>query len=311
MIKRILYKVLGVKLTRILFISRHYMDIMEFGDRINDLQKDEGYFDDHMWAAKLRRLAHMIDKGIQIDGYEIGRSLRYYDEAQNLLGRIKSADVLKDPSVIWAKKKLREYEVKQKGPPQKLNHPVPKTNCSYENLLNAIMTRRSCRNFSRKPVPDDILKKVIKVIDWAPTSCNRQTAQVFATNNPELVRECMANCSGATCFSDYVPVFFSFCSDARAYSIPKELVMPYIDISLGIQNCNLTAHSLGLSLTLLTWTGRTEQEEKNLRQLLRIPKYCEIVVNGVAGYPQAGVDVPLRKSLDHTLYIITKNSCVL
>jgi nitroreductase len=305
-IKKTLYKVLGVKLTRILFFSRYYMDIIEFGERLKNIRQEKKYCDDQMWAAKLRRVVHMIDKGIHLDTYEIGRSANDYQEARMLLDEIKSREVLDDPSVIWARGKLQEYENKQKEYEENSNISVPKTDCSYENMLNAIMTRRSCRNFCSKPVPDDVIEKIIQVISWSPSSCNRQTAKVFLTNDPDMVKKCMSKCEGATCFSEYVPLFFSFCSDARSYLMPKEIVLPYIDISLGIQNCNLIAHSLGLSLTLLTWTQHTEQQEKELRELLGIPEYCQIIVNGVAGYPKAGADVPLRKSLENTMYLRKK-----
>ena len=85
--------------------------------------------------------------------------------------------------------------------------------------------------------------------------------------------------------------------------MPNEILLPIIDVSLGIQNCCLIAHCLGLSLTLLSWAQHTEEDDKNLRNFLGIPEYYQIIVNGALGYPEHNVPIPYRKLLK-TTYVI-------
>ena len=155
--------------------------------------------------------------------------------------------------------------------------------CRYEELMDAIRTRRSIRQFKRKQVSDETIRKIVEMINWSPTSCHRQTAKVFVCSDPDRARQCIELCAGSSGFGEHIPLFFCFCSDLNAYQMPVELSLPYIDVSLGIQNCNLIAHTLGISLTMLSWAQSTEKEERRMRELLSIPAEYAIVVNAVGG----------------------------
>jgi hypothetical protein len=120
---------------------------------------------------------------------------------------------------------------------------------------------------------------------------------VYATNNPELVRQCVQLHGGAACFTDiYAPLFLTFCADPRVYEMPVEVALPYVDVALGVENCALAAHCLGVSLTLLTWALHTDQQDRDLRRILGIPSHMQIIVSAVGGYPDGGVQVPARKN---------------
>jgi len=285
-------------------LSRSSPGVLQLCTRMQPAGADDSPNGQQTRAARLRQLAHILDKGMQRKDYEIGRSLRYYEEATKILQGITDPELLSDPSVIWACRKLNDYQKMQHDPQGCSPHVLQGTHCSYDDFFDMATTRRSCRDFRSERVSDETIRQVLQVVNWAPSSCNRQTAHVFVTNDPDLARRSMRSCCGATCFSDFVPVFISFCADVRAYGGPHEAMMPYIDIALGVQNCNLAAHCLGLSLTLLTWAQRSKDDDRSLRHMLGIPDYCEIIVNGVLGYPQTGVETPARKSLEHTVHTI-------
>jgi len=261
---------------------------------INEADCDESY-----WVGRLRQYAHIIDKGLQRPDFSKGRGIRAYDLAGEALSHIKSREALGDPCVKWASTKVNQYEQLQSeghfSPPEE--H-VP-TCCAFEDLRDAIMTRRSIRNYLDAPVEADVIEAITDVLDWAPTSCHRQPGRVYATNKQDIVRQCVRLHAGAACFTDMdAPLFMVFCADMRLYSMPAELVMPYIDVALGVQNCLLVAHTLGLSLTPLTWGNRESWQECELRKLLDIPRHFQVVVSAVGGYPDRGVPVPTRKRKD-------------
>ena len=259
--------------------------------------KRQETLDEFYWMGKLRQYAHIIDKGLHRQDVSRGHGERVCRLAKNALTHIQSPWAMCDPSVKWAAEKIRLYEEYQSGESAGIKREYTGTTCKYEDLLNAIKTRRSIRYYLNKPVPTEIVEAIADVVDWSPTSCDRQPARIYATNEPDTVRQCVELHAGAACFAKiYAPLFLTFCADARLYALPAELAMPYIDVALGAQNCVLVAHTLGISLTLLTCGNWKDWQEHKFRNLLGIPQHLRIVVSAVGGYPDGGAEVPARKN---------------
>jgi nitroreductase len=293
-IRRLLYKRL---------VPSKYREIIDDIEAAIALQRNDNSLNNDYWAQKLRQAAHIIDKGLQRYDSESGHSAAWYQRAQEALSHIEETIVPQDPSLVWAAQKIKEYEKLQSGEQPSRKRWTGFEMCHKEGLLEVIKTRRSIRLYSQKTIDIDVIKRIVEVVNWSPTSCNRQPAKVFVTNNPALVRSCLAACQGATGFSEFVPCFLCFCADLRSYWLPKEIDLSLIDISLGVQNCCLIAHTLGLSLTLLSWAQHSDDDERELRNLLGIPDYYKIVVNGALGYPEYEAPVPLRKPIESTLVL--------
>lgn len=303
-IRTILSPLAGNRLLRKVFAYYFYRKWIVASETAFALRKNEKQLDDSYWVGMLRKYAHIVDKGLQRRDFSRGRGTRAYDQAKTALSHIQSHQTLEDPSVKWAVDKIRDYEEFQSGTLRTPKQNYAKTVCSYGQLLNVIKTRRSIRSYRNMAVSDELVHKITEVLDWCPTSCNRQTARVYAANNPKLVRECVQLHTGAACFTDiYAPLLLVFCADTRVYG-PNEVGLPYIDVSLGVQNCTLVAHTLGISLTLLTWAQHMDWQERELRRLLGIPEYIQIIVSAVGGYPDRGVDVPARKKKE--LFLIQR-----
>ena len=287
---------------RYLLVHYYYRDIIRASERVFQLRRKAERQGEAFWANDLRKQAHILDKGLQRCDWEPGHSAKAYTDAKHAISKIHSGEMLSDASIQWARKKITEYEDRTNC---KTIYPeISKTMCSYGNLLDAIQSRRSIRHFQKKSVSDDIIRKIVEVINWSPSSCHRQTAKVFVCSDPERARACMELCAGHSGFSEHIPLFFCFCSDLKAYQMPVEMSLPFIDVSLGIQNCNLIAHTLGLSLTMMSWAQSTETEDRRMRDLLDIPSDYAIIVNAVGGYPEVGTDIPARKSLASTMALI-------
>ena len=285
-------------------LEPQYKEFIDRVELVRTLQQQGGH-DEESRAQQLRKAAHIIDKGLQRDDWEPGHSTKWYRVAKELDGQIESAVLVADPSIRWARRKITEYEVGQETKSVSRQHFTVDAGCDYEQLLQTIRARRSVRFYREQPVSEETIEKIASVVTWASNSCNKQTAKVFVANSPDLVKACLGTCKGATCFSDYVPTFLCFCSDMRSYWLPQEMLLPNIDVSLGIQNCALVAHSLGLSMTLLTWAQHTAEDDARLRSLLGIPEYYRIIVNGALGYPEYYPDPPLRKD-PKTTYVLVR-----
>jgi nitroreductase len=109
----------------------------------------------------------------------------------------------------------------------------------------------------------------------------------------------MKQCAGSAGFSTYIPCFISVCAEDTYYGL-SERHMPLIDVTFGMQNLLLAAHSYGIEGTVLTWMFATRHQERELRRILDIPKEHRIVYNMALGYPKAWPPAPGRKSVEST-----------
>lgn len=256
--------------------------------------------DPEYWASMLRKYVHILDKGLNRPDFELGHSRQCYEAAINAFGKIRPP-YDSDPSVMWARKKVAEYEQRQINPVSPgVSEIKPNSEDDYNTLMRLIRGRRSVRTYAARAVEIDKLKTIVEAVNWSPSSCNRQPAKVFIAANPSLAVECAKTCAGATCFSGEA-CFVSFCADMRVYNLPEEFLLPNLDIGLGIQNCLLVAHTLGISMTLLSWSQHTHEEDGKLRLLLGIPPHCRVIVNALSGYPALEAEPPARKGLEQTL----------
>lgn len=257
------------------------------------------------FLAMLRKYVHILDKSLHRPDFEPGHSKQWYEASTNALSELNKRNVI-DQTVIWAKEKIAEYERRQ------INNIKPQaveTSNYFKEDLNTLMRiiqgRRSIRNFTNQPIETDKLKIIIEAVNWSPTSCNRQPAKVFVAKDRELIQQCSSTCAGATCFNGDAACFIAFCADMRGYNMPEEFLLPDLDIGLGIQNCLLVAHTIGISVTLLTWAQHSIDDDKKLRSLLNIPSYYRIIVNALMGYPTDMPTTPARKSIYDTLNLVS------
>lgn len=293
----VMRRLMGLRCLRWLFVSYIYRKPIAHSETTIALMRNEDNLDESYWTGKIRQFAHVVDKGLHRGDFSKGHGSTGYKAAKNALSCLQTHKGLsQDPLVQWAAEKVCQYEQLQNGQGARIQAEYVTTKCSHEDLVDAIKTRRSIRRFTEKAIEDDVIKKIASVLDWAPTSCHRQPGKVFATNNPDIVRQCANLHVGASCFTDiYAPLFLTFCADSRLYRMPDELAIPYVDVSLGVQNCLLVAHALGISLTPLIWSYQGEWQERELRKIFSIPEHFQIILSTVGGYPDGGAQVPPRK----------------
>jgi nitroreductase len=245
--------------------------------------------------SELRTKAHILDKSLQADNWEAGRCRIQYEALCKYIDLLEDSTLKMDSSYKWALAKKTEFEEAQNfGRGDHRAFKNIQTTITKADFLNLIQSRRSIRAFENRPIDPEILKELADVLSWAPTSCNRQPAKLFMTQNSDKIAKCMNQCAGATCFGEVIPCFIAVCADSRFYMI-KDRILPFIDVSLGLQNMLLLAHLQGIEGTTLNWMHRTLQEDRVLRETLKIPAYYLIIINFVLGYPKHSVPTPGRK----------------
>jgi nitroreductase len=58
-----------------------------------------------------------------------------------------------------------------------------------QSLLAELRTRRSCRNFSHRDIPRDLLEACVAVANTAPSGANRQPWRFVLVSDPDIKRE--------------------------------------------------------------------------------------------------------------------------
>lgn len=57
-----------------------------------------------------------------------------------------------------------------------------------KDVLNVMMERRSTRKYSGKPIPEELLKRILSAGLLAPTSMNKKTCQFYVVKDPAVLK---------------------------------------------------------------------------------------------------------------------------
>lgn len=308
LLKRTFHKILSERQMRLAKLLRDYLSLMplllwqEF--KLISRAIQYRHFSspaNGVLLSLLRTAAHVVDKGLQTEPWELGRGNQAYENCVRLVERLKESNLASDPSYRWAVRVVRNYEQAQaRKSPGTLSTPMPDLDEEHRAFfLKLLKSRRSVRSFQCHDIEVEVMRQIAQAANWAPSSCCRQPVFLYVATEPQLVKDCMNQCAGATGFTDCVPCFISVCADMRTYeTVDRHL--PLIDVGLGVQNLLLVAHAFGVEGTILNWMHATQKEEKSLRRLLDIRDYHCVALNIVMGYPKNVSLAPGRKGLDLT-----------
>nr|MBD5376406.1 nitroreductase family protein [Bacteroides sp.] len=278
-----------------ILVPSYYKTIINDAERNFDMALGDS---DEKEILLMRKYGHILDKGLHRKDASPGHSGRYYHLLKQSVNHLIKTKYANDPTVLWAIKKLEAYEKLQSGNGfEPLCGQKPEHVISFNEFKDLVEARRSNRDFSDKPVLQEDMNKLIRLANWASSSCNKQPIFIHATNNPDLASKCLKCCKGGTGFSNHIPSFWAFSADVLGYVWPSEIYLPVVDTCLGVQNVMLGATTLGISGTLLSWAQKSSEEEAELRKLLNIPTHHQIVLCAVMGYANSEFEVPARKEI--------------
>jgi len=273
-------------------------------ERYEDIALGDVEHNDDSQFALLRQYAHELDKGLHRKDWVPGHGESAYQKSRCLYRRLIGNESPPNDVFRWIQNILSEYEQRKRQAPGEVA-PLASTEEPFrlppEDMARAIAARVSSRWFQQKKIQDAVLEQIAEAAVQAPSSCNRQTLQIFATLDPARALEILKCFKGFTGFSPFIPCAMVFCADLRPYQFPNELFIPTLDTALAVENALLMASAHGLNATLLTWGSRNAEEDRRLRHLLEIPNHMEIVVGAACGYPEQNAIRPARKSVAETL----------
>ncbi len=152
------------------------------------------------------------------------------------------------------------------------------------NVLDAIRTRRSVRSYaSDKPIPSDVMQRMLQALRLAPSACNLQPWRFIVVADAALRQELAQAANGQKWMAD-APVTVVACGfPEQAY----QRMGGYgnsadVDAAIALDHLTLAAVAEGLGTC---WIGAFN--EAAVKSLLGIPKPVKVVAMTPLGYPSS------------------------
>lgn len=139
------------------------------------------------------------------------------------------------------------------------------------NTLDAILTRRSCREFTDKPIKSETLHQLLEAAMSGPSCVNARDWAFVVVTDPEKLAQ-MADANGRPAEPlRKAAAGILVCGDLdRAFRFAKDYWV--IDGAIAAQNICLTAQELGLGAVWLgTWPQMDRVEAQQSSSLCRRP----------------------------------------
>jgi len=163
-----------------------------------------------------------------------------------------------------------------------------------DQILSVVFQRRSIRKFKSRPVPRNIIEKIVEAGQRAPTACGMQ-AYSFILVTDSKIRDQIFQAIGRQKCMEKAPVWIIVCADlARQLKLFKmlgikaeygkvsKLLSTVIDASLTIENIIIAAEALGLGSVCI---GSVWSSMKKVAEILRLPRNVLPIVLVCLGYP--------------------------
>jgi len=158
-------------------------------------------------------------------------------------------------------------------------------------VMDAILKRRSIRDFLEKPIEKEKLQGVLEAGRQAPSASNQQPWRIVVVTNPET-RKKLAKAARDQEFVGKAPVVLVGCA------LKTDKVMACgqhaypIDLAICMTTMSLAAVGEGLGTC---WIGAFSED--HVKQILGIPKDVRVVELMPLGYPASQPDARPRKPM--------------
>ena len=136
------------------------------------------------------------------------------------------------------------------------------------DAIDGILTRRSIRKYTKKSIPDEVIKELLEAGVSAPSAGNQQPWQFIVIDNREVLDEASQVLPNGKLLKDANKAIL-VCGDLNLET--HKGYWP-IDCSAATQNILLAAHAKGLGAC---WLGIYPREERveNLKKLFKTPEH--------------------------------------
>lgn len=159
------------------------------------------------------------------------------------------------------------------------------------NIYDTIMTRRSVRAYQDKPIPEEVLERLLEATRWAPSANNLQPWKLIVVHDAQKRHDLAVAAMNQT-FLAQAPVVLAAVSLAPGHIMTCDVPLYPVDVSIAVDHLTLAAAAEGLGTC---WIGAFRQDP--VRQILDVPETCKVVILTPLGYPADEPAARTRKSI--------------
>lgn len=180
-----------------------------------------------------------------------------------------------------------------------------------DSFFNQIISHASVRSYLDKPVPEDILERILTAASRASSSGNMQAYSIIVTKDEGIKQELLAPHFNQSMVTE-APVLLTFCADfsrmrhwLEINEAPENFdnfisfMIAAIDAILASQNAAVMAEAEGLGICYM---GTTLASSAEIAKILNCPKNVVPVVGFSLGYPDNIVPVRDRLPLSAIIH---------
>jgi len=163
------------------------------------------------------------------------------------------------------------------------------------NVLEAIKTRRSIRQFTDEPIGKESLEKLLDAARWAPTASNQQRWRFVVVTSPTMKQLIKKFAPGIFAMP---AAFIVICAEKEADANPWDEATYLADCAIAAQNIMLAAWEMGIgSCVALSYAKVAVQE------ILNLPEDVEPLLIVTLGYPAEDPAPPPRLELNQIAFV--------
>ncbi|MGE5238786.1 MAG: nitroreductase family protein [Chloroflexota bacterium] len=169
-----------------------------------------------------------------------------------------------------------------------------------DEVLRAAKERRSVRDFQEGEIPEDVVKKLVDALVWAPSAGNLQSRKFYFVTTGSLKRR-LATAALGQHFIAEAPLVVVGCADARIathYGTRGVTLYALQDVACSVMNMMLVAFENGLGTV---WVGAFR--EADVAEILQLPAELRPVAIVPVGYPgripAAPPRVPVKQAVEY------------
>jgi nitroreductase len=169
------------------------------------------------------------------------------------------------------------------------------------DITDIIQGRRSIRNYLDKPIPEEILNKVLDAVRWSPSWANCQCWEIVVVKDQavkEKLQPTLTPTNPANKAMLEAPVVLVVCGQLQKSGFYKGTVTTkfgdwfLFDLGIATQSICLEAHALGLGTVVVGLFDHNKTKE-----VLGVPEGYEVVAMLPLGYPAKEPAAPKRREI--------------
>lgn len=219
--------------------------------------------------------------------------------AEHLLGIWKKRGLpLDPPDIRWCIRYIDLARRMRNGEKVKLE-PTPWesfTESEAETMERLIYGRKSIRQFKPEPVPDEMIRRILKAGLYAPHGCNVGCTRFLVLKDPEEQKLVRSDIPIENCVMIVVLQELSMYKTLRFDEyVPQNL---YFDAGAAADHICLMAHALGLGGC---WLTHGEETQKRLREHFNLSPTMTSRNHIIIGWPGEETIKSERMSLDEAI----------